>query len=80
MTPVAVAPSRRIPPSFFAVTIIRVVFGVSASSSTSMSRSPAFATIDGALGAVLTACIGLLIAWVLGAVALRADPDIRYTL
>jgi S1-C subfamily serine protease len=40
-------------------------------------RSPAFATIDGALGAVLTACIGLLIAWVLGAVALRADPDIR---
>jgi S1-C subfamily serine protease len=40
-------------------------------------RSPAFATVDGALGAVLTACIGLLIAWVLGAVALRADPDIR---
>jgi S1-C subfamily serine protease len=40
-------------------------------------RSPAFAAIDGALGAVLTACVGLLIAWVLGAVALRADPDIR---
>ena len=40
-------------------------------------RSPAFATLDGALGAVLTACVGLLIAWVLGAVALRADPDIR---
>jgi hypothetical protein len=40
-------------------------------------RSPAFATIDGALGAVLTACVGLLVAWVLGAVALRADPDIR---
>jgi S1-C subfamily serine protease len=40
-------------------------------------RSPAFATVDGAMGAVLTACIGLLIAWVLGAVALRADPDIR---
>jgi S1-C subfamily serine protease len=40
-------------------------------------RSPAFATVDGALGAVLTACIGLLIAWVLGAVALRADPDVR---
>jgi S1-C subfamily serine protease len=40
-------------------------------------RSPAFATIDGALGAALTACVGLLIAWVLGAVALRADPDIR---
>jgi S1-C subfamily serine protease len=32
---------------------------------------------DGALGAVLTACVGLLIAWVLGAVALRAGPDIR---
>ena len=40
-------------------------------------RSPAFETADGALGAVLTACVGLLIAWVLGAVALRADPDIR---
>jgi hypothetical protein len=40
-------------------------------------RSPAFAAVDGVLGAVLTASIGLLIAWVLGAVALRADPDIR---
>jgi S1-C subfamily serine protease len=40
-------------------------------------RSPAFEAIDGALGALLTACVGLLIAWVLGAVALRADPDIR---
>jgi S1-C subfamily serine protease len=40
-------------------------------------RSPAFATADGALGAILTACVGLLIAWVLGAVALRAGPDIR---
>ncbi len=40
-------------------------------------RSPAFAAADGALGAVLTACVGLLIAWVLGAVALRADPDVR---
>jgi S1-C subfamily serine protease len=40
-------------------------------------RSPAFATLDGVLGAVLTACVGLLIAWVLGAVALRAGPDIR---
>ena len=39
--------------------------------------SPAFAAVDGALGAVLTACVGLLIAWVLGAVALRAGPDIR---
>ena len=40
-------------------------------------RSPAFAAIDGALGAALTACLGLLIAWVLGAVGLRAGPDIR---
>jgi S1-C subfamily serine protease len=40
-------------------------------------RSPAFAAVDGVLGAILTACVGLLIAWVLGAVALRADPDIR---
>jgi S1-C subfamily serine protease len=39
--------------------------------------SPAFAAADGALGAVLTACVGLLVAWVLGAVALRAGPDIR---
>jgi S1-C subfamily serine protease len=39
--------------------------------------SSAFATVDGALGAVLTACVGLLVAWVLGAVALRAGPDIR---
>jgi S1-C subfamily serine protease len=39
--------------------------------------SPAFAAVDGALGAVLTACVGLLIAWVLGAVALQASPDIR---
>jgi S1-C subfamily serine protease len=39
--------------------------------------SPAFAAVDGALGAALTACVGLLIAWVLGAVALRSGPDIR---
>jgi S1-C subfamily serine protease len=39
--------------------------------------SPAFSAVDGALGAVLTACVGLLVAWVLGAVALRAGPDIR---
>ena len=39
--------------------------------------SPAFAAVDGALGAVLTACVGLLIAWVLGAVALQSGPDIR---
>jgi S1-C subfamily serine protease len=39
--------------------------------------SPAFAAVDGALGAALTACVGLLVAWVLGAVALQAAPDIR---
>jgi S1-C subfamily serine protease len=39
--------------------------------------SPAFAAVDGVLGAALTACVGLLVAWVLGAVALRAAPDIR---
>ena len=39
--------------------------------------SPAFAVVDGALGAALTACVGLLIAWVLGAVALQSGPDIR---
>jgi S1-C subfamily serine protease len=40
-------------------------------------RSPAFTAVDGALGAALTACIGLLVAWVLGAVALQSNPDIR---
>jgi S1-C subfamily serine protease len=39
--------------------------------------SPAVAAVDGALGAVLTACVGLLVAWVLGALALTASPDIR---
>jgi S1-C subfamily serine protease len=39
--------------------------------------SPAFAAVDGALGALLTACVGLLVAWVLGAMALQAAPDIR---
>jgi S1-C subfamily serine protease len=39
--------------------------------------SPAFSAVDGALGAALTACVGLLIAWVLGAVALQSGPDIR---
>ena len=39
--------------------------------------SPAFAAVDRALGAALTACVGLLIAWVLGAIALQAAPDIR---
>ncbi len=40
-------------------------------------RSQTFTAVDGALGAALTACVGLLVAWVLGAVALQAGPDIR---
>jgi hypothetical protein len=40
-------------------------------------RTPAAATIDGALGAVLTACVGLGIVWVLGAVALGSGGDLR---
>jgi S1-C subfamily serine protease len=43
----------------------------------SQFSSPAFAAVDGVLGALLTACLGLLLAWVLGAIALRADPDVR---
>jgi S1-C subfamily serine protease len=39
--------------------------------------SPAFTAVDALLGAGLTACVGLLIAWVLGAVALQSAPDIR---
>src|SRR5918993_4842679 len=35
-------------------------------------RSQTFTAVDGALGAALTACVGLLLAWVLGAVALQA--------
>jgi S1-C subfamily serine protease len=40
-------------------------------------NSPAFAAVDGVLGAALTVCLGLLVAWVLGAIALRGGPDIR---
>ena len=39
--------------------------------------SPGAAAIDGALGAVLTACLGLAIAWVLGALALQRGGDAR---
>jgi S1-C subfamily serine protease len=39
-------------------------------------RIPGFAAIDGLLGAVLTATVGLGVAWVLGAVALQA-PEAR---
>ena len=37
-----------------------------------MLRFPGLRTLDGALGAALTACLGLAIAWILGAVALTA--------
>ena len=40
-------------------------------------RSPVVATVDGALGAALTACIGLGICWVLGAMALGAGGELR---
>jgi hypothetical protein len=40
-------------------------------------RTPAAATIDGALGAVLTACVGLGIVWVLGAIALKSGGELR---
>jgi S1-C subfamily serine protease len=40
-------------------------------------RTPVASTVDGALGAVLTAMVGLGIVWVLGAVALRSGGDVR---
>jgi len=40
-------------------------------------RTPAAAALDGALGAVLTACVGLGIVWVLGAVALGSGGELR---
>jgi S1-C subfamily serine protease len=40
-------------------------------------RTPAAATVDGALGAVLTACVGLGIVWILGAVALGSGGELR---
>jgi S1-C subfamily serine protease len=40
-------------------------------------RTPAAATVDGALGAVLTACVGLGVVWVLGAVALGSGGELR---
>jgi len=40
-------------------------------------RTPAAATLDGALGALLTACVGLGIVWVLGAVALGSGGELR---
>src|ERR671916_818803 len=40
-------------------------------------RTPAVAALDGALGAVLTACVGLGVVWVLGAVALGSGGELR---
>ena len=40
-------------------------------------RTPAAAAVDGALGAVLTACVGLGVVWVLGAVALGSGGELR---
>jgi len=40
-------------------------------------RAPGAAALDGALGALLTACVGLGIVWVLGAVALGSGGDVR---
>ena len=40
-------------------------------------RTPAAAAVDGALGAALTACVGLGIVWVLGAVALGSGGQLR---
>src|SRR6185312_2749029 len=38
-------------------------------------RIPGLRTVDGLLGAVLTACVGLGIAWIIGAVALDASAS-----
>jgi S1-C subfamily serine protease len=42
-------------------------------------RLPALRTVDGLLGAGLTACVGLAIAWIIGAVALQSasSPQLR---
>ena len=40
-------------------------------------RTPGAAAIDGALGAALTACVGLGVVWVLGAVALGSGGELR---
>jgi S1-C subfamily serine protease len=39
---------------------------------------PGMALVDGALGAVLTACIGLGVVWILGAVAVHSTGEVRY--
>jgi hypothetical protein len=39
--------------------------------------TPAVTALDGALGALLTACVGLGIVWVLGAIALKSGGEMR---
>jgi hypothetical protein len=39
---------------------------------------PGMALVDGALGAALTACVGLGVVWILGAVAVHGSGDVRY--
>jgi S1-C subfamily serine protease len=48
----------------------------------SILRLPGLRTVDGVLGAVLTACVGLGIAWIVGAVALEStnSPSLRSNL
>ena len=40
-------------------------------------RTPGAAAVDGVLGALLTACVGLGVVWVLGAVALGSGGELR---
>jgi S1-C subfamily serine protease len=42
----------------------------------SLLRLPGLRTVDGLLGALLTACIGLGIAWIVGAVALQSSASV----
>ena len=39
---------------------------------------PGFGFVDGFLGALLTACVGLGVVWILGAVAVHSNGDVRY--
>jgi S1-C subfamily serine protease len=42
-----------------------------------VQRLPGLSAVDGVLGAVLTACVGVLVVWVLGAVGLHAGGELR---
>ncbi len=39
---------------------------------------PGIGFVDGVLGALLTACVGLGVVWILGAVAVHSSGDVRY--